>query len=54
MTPDEPTNTHGCGYGCACVADSAQLCADIRFHRIERGEPCECLCHQWREEDDDD
>lgn len=56
----EPTNTHGPAgtYGCACVADSARLCTLLRYGRDidsheQRDDNCECLCHQWREEDDD-
>ena len=56
----ETTNTYGPAgtYGCACVADSARLCTLIRYGRDidsheKHDDNCECLCHQWREEDDD-
>jgi len=52
---DEGTNTSGPRgtYGCACVADSAHACAEIRYGYRDLPEPCECLCHDWRNEDDD-
>ncbi len=40
-------------YGCACVADSAHACAEIRYGYRDLPEPCECLCHQWRDDDDE-
>ena len=44
-------------YGCACVADSARLCALLRYgrdidSREQHDDDCECLCHQWDDEDD--
>lgn len=43
-------------YGCACVCDNSFNCSLIRYgYRSNDGEPerCECLCHQWRNEDQD-
>jgi hypothetical protein len=40
-------------YGCACVSDSAHACAEIRYGYREIPEPCECMCHQWRDDDDE-
>lgn len=37
--------------GCACLDRDAMQCAAIRYGMDHYGEPCECLCHQW---DDDD
>lgn len=44
-------------YGCACVADSARLCTLLRYDRDidsrdQHDDDCECLCHQWRDDDD--
>lgn len=44
-------------YGCACVADSARLCTLLRYSRDidsreQHDDDCECLCHQWRDDDD--
>ena len=51
--PDEATNA--CGprgtYGCACLDRDSVKCAAIRYGMDHYGEACECLCHQW---DDDD
>lgn len=50
----EGTNTDGPRgtYGCACVSDSAQACAEIRYGYRDIPEPCECLCHDWRDDDE--
>ena len=45
-------------YGCACVADSARMCTLLRYGRDidsheQHDDNCECLCHQWRDDDDD-
>ena len=50
---DDGTNTVGPRgtYGCACLSHDAMQCAQIRYGIDHPGEPCECLCHQW---DDDD
>ncbi len=44
-------------YGCACVADSARLCTLLRYDRDidsreQHDDDCECLCHQWRDDDE--
>lgn len=44
-------------YGCACVADSARLCTLLRYgrdidSREQHDDDCECLCHQWRDDDE--
>ncbi len=56
---DEATDADGprCTYGCACVADSARLCTLLRYGRDidsheQHDDDCECLCHQWRDDDD--
>lgn len=50
-----PTNTEATegdnGYGCACVSADAQTCATLRLGE-DAEDRCECLCHQWRQEDD--
>ncbi len=44
-------------YGCACVSRDARNCTLMRygwcgnFGRAD--EACECMCHQWREDDED-
>lgn len=55
---DEATDAEGPRgtYGCACVADSARLCALLRYGRDidsheQHDDDCECLCHQWRDDD---
>ena len=45
-------------YGCACVSDSARLCTLLRYDRDmdsreQHDDDCECLCHQWSDDDDD-
>lgn len=44
-------------YGCACVSDSARLCTLLRYGRDidshEQHDDCECLCHQWSDDDED-
>ena len=45
------TNLEGSGYGCAYVSDDAMTCAVLRYDE-EADEPCECLCHEWRKDDD--
>lgn len=44
-------------YGCACVAYSARLCTLLRYGRDidsheQQDDDCECLCHQWSDDDD--
>ena len=57
MTPDAPTNTEGPAgtYGCACVHHDRWMCYELRYgHRArELNEHCECLCHEWDDEEDD-
>ena len=45
-------------YGCACVSDSARLCALLRYDRDidsreQHDDYCECLCHEWSDDDDE-
>lgn len=51
-----PTDTKGAGDGCACVHRSARLCAQIRYYSDDTDETgddaCQCLCHEWDDEDD--
>ena len=32
---------------------SGHACAELRYGYREIPEPCECLCHDWRDDDDD-
>lgn len=52
-TPSEPRDTHGNGYGCACVSIDAARCAWLRY--ADTGEDdsyqCQCLCHDWDDEE---
>jgi hypothetical protein len=51
----EPVNIEGPAgtYGCACVSRDALACRALRcgLPLIADPQPCECLCHQWRDED---
>ena len=38
---------------CACVDRDSLQCAAIRYGMDHWGEPCECPCHQYDDEDDD-
>ncbi len=56
---DEPRDTEGPAgtYGCACASSSARLCTLLRYgrdidDREQHDDDCECLCHQWRDDDD--
>ena len=40
-------------YGCACMDRDSVQCAAIRYGMDHFGEPCECLCHQWSDDDDE-
>ena len=44
-----PTGTHGC----ACRSRYAKQCASIRYGIDHPGEECECLCHEWDDEEDE-
>lgn len=52
----EPTNTEGPAgtYGCACPHPDRWMCYELRYgHRgHELNEHCECLCHEWDEDED--
>ena len=44
-------------YGCACVSDSARMCTLLRYGRDidsheQHDDNCECLCHDWRDDDE--
>lgn len=45
------TDTHGTGYGCACVSRDARMCSVLRYGE-DADERCECLCHQWDDDED--
>lgn len=51
---DEATDTEGPRgtYGCACLDSDSVQCAAIRYGMDHWGEACECMCHQWSDEDD--
>ena len=53
---ESPQNTSGPAgsYGCACVSDDARHCSLIRYgHNPDPDcQRCECLCHQWSDNDD--
>lgn len=52
---NEGTNTEGPRgtYGCACLDRDSVQCAAIRYGMDHWGEACQCLCHQWSDDDDD-
>ena len=51
---DESTNTSGPRgtYGCTCMDRDSVQCAAIRYGMDHYGEACECLCHQWEDDDE--
>jgi hypothetical protein len=54
--PDEPLDTYGPAgsYGCACPCRDAKDCTLLRYgFTFERPLACECMCHQWRDDDDE-
>ena len=54
MADDEMNQSGPAGtYGCACVADDAGDCMLMRYGYQSEPQKCECLCHQWRGDDDD-
>lgn len=50
--PEHDTYGPAGTYGCACTSRDAMFCFDDRYGH-HTGERCECMCHQWREEDED-
>lgn len=56
VTVGPETNTSGPRgtYGCACLDHDAVQCAAIRYGMDYLGEACECMCHQWRDDDGTD
>lgn len=56
----EPINEEGKGRGCACVHFDVMECARLRYGSIDRFDfndfdfACECLCHSWERDEDDD
>ncbi len=41
-------------YGCACKDRDAAWCASLRYGTLAaHGYKCECLCHQWSDDDED-
>ena len=50
---DEHAGTGSPGtYGCACVSHNAYACAELRYGYRNLPEPCECLCHNWEDDDE--
>lgn len=49
----EPRDTEGPQgtYGCACQSYDAKMCVCIRYGEDATDDVCECLCHNWREQD---
>lgn len=42
-------------YGCACVSSSPFVCLRLRHEgdgNQDLSERCECLCHEWRDDDE--
>lgn len=50
------TNTWGPPgtFGCECQRRNSLSCAELRFGYREQQEQCECLCHNWQDDGDDD
>ena len=40
-------------YGSACLDRDSMQCAAIRYGMDHYGEACECVCHQWSDDDDE-
>lgn len=57
MTADRISGT---GRGCACVHFDSVECLRYRYSRIDRfdwndiDDACECSCHTWSDDDNDD
>lgn len=51
--PERDTDGPRGTYGCACLDHDSVQCAAIRYGMDHWGEPCQCLCHQWSDDDDD-
>lgn len=53
---ESPQNTSGPTgtYGCACVSHDARNCSLLRYgvNSDPDCERCECLCHEWSDNDD--
>lgn len=44
-------------YGCACISGDSRACLLLRYGyqpNDEEPDRCECLCHDWRKEEDED
>lgn len=43
-------------YGCACVSRDSRECIRVRYRGLfdNLHDHCECLCHHWSDDDDDD
>lgn len=55
---EQPTNTTGPRgtYGCACTHTDPWICAHrgCGYSTIDgAGQHCECLCHEWPDDEDD-
>jgi hypothetical protein len=57
VTPERDEEGPRDSYGCACVSRDARTCVIVRCGYREdmtgQDERCECLCHQWSDDDDD-
>jgi hypothetical protein len=40
-------------YGCACVSRNAFACSELRYGYRDQQERCDCLCHNWEDDDDE-
>lgn len=49
--PERDTSGPRGTYGCACMDRDSVQCAAIRYGMDHYGEACECLCHQWSDDD---
>ena len=67
MTEETDTEGPRGTYGCACRSRDARQCMALRYpdtafgpqpddeteYAYLRDERCECMCHQWDDDDDD-
>ena len=60
MTKIEPVNEEGEGFGCACPSHDKFDCIRLRLNPLHQpsdidwDDGCECLCHDWKDADDQD
>jgi hypothetical protein len=41
-------------FQCACLSGNGHACAELRYGYRDQPEPCECECHSWPDDYEDD